>query len=76
MASKGYVMGTRVTYRAGYTRNLQNFESARIDFGIESDEIKEGESINDFKARLKAKVDSWVEEAVEEVDREAANRSE
>lgn len=64
-------MGTTVLYRAGYTRNLQNFESARIDFGIESDEINEGETINDFKARIKAKVDLWVQEAVEEVDAEA-----
>ena len=70
-------MGTTVRYSAGYTRNLQNFESARIDFGIESDEIKQGESINDFKARLKAKVDLWVQEAVEEVDAEArAGRNE
>jgi hypothetical protein len=64
-------MGTSVTYSAGYTRNLGNFESARIDFGIESDEMGPHETINEFKARLKAKVDSWVQEAVEEVDAEA-----
>lgn len=64
-------MATTVTYSAGYTRNLGNFESARVDFGISSDEFKDGETINDVKARLKAKVDLWVQEAVEEVDAEA-----
>jgi hypothetical protein len=62
---------TLVTYSAGYTRNLGNFESARVDFGISTDEFKEDENINDVKTRLKAKVDSWVQEAVEEVDAEA-----
>jgi len=64
-------MSTSVTYTAGYTRNLGNFESARVDFGITSDERKSGESVDDLKRRLKAKVDSWVQEAIEEVDAEA-----
>ena len=64
-------MSTSVTYTAGYTRNLGNFESARVDFGITSDERKPGESVDDLKRRLKAKVDSWVQEAIEEVDAEA-----
>ena len=64
-------MTTAVTYTAGYTRNLGNFESARVDFGITSDERKSGESVDDLKRRLKAKVDSWVQEAIEEVDAEA-----
>lgn len=69
-------MTTSVSYSAGYTRNLGNFESARVDFGITTDEFKDGETANEVKARLKTKVDTWVQEAIEEVDREARNGSE
>jgi hypothetical protein len=64
-------MSTTISYSAGYTRNLGNFESARVDFSIATDEFKPGEKPDDVKARLKAKVDLWVQDAVEEVDAEA-----
>lgn len=67
-------MATTVQYSAFYTRNLGDFENAKIGFELTTDEIREGETLDQFKARIKAKVDKWVEEAINEVDREAAAR--
>lgn len=67
-------MTTTVKYSAFYTRNLQNFENAKVGFELETDDQREGETLDEFKTRIKAKVDKWVEEAIEEVDREAAAR--
>lgn len=67
-------MATTVRYSAFYTRNLTNFENAKIGFELETDEIRDSESIDEFKERIKAKVDRWVEDAIEQVDAEAAAR--
>jgi hypothetical protein len=64
-------MTTSVTASAFYTRNLGNFENAKIGYEITSDEIREGESIDQFRARLKAKISQWVEEDIREIDAEA-----
>lgn len=64
-------MTTSVRASAFYTRNLGNFENVKIGYEIESDEFREGESIDQFKARLKAKVAKWVEEDIKEIDEDA-----
>lgn len=64
-------MATSVRVSGFYTRNLGNFENAKIGFEIESDEIREGESIDEFKNRLEAKINKWVQEGVERVDAES-----
>lgn len=67
-------MTTSVSASAYYTRNLGNFESAKIGYGITSDEIREGETLDEFKNRLEAKVQKWTREAIESLDAEAAER--
>lgn len=64
-------MTTAVKVSAFYTRNLGNFENAKVGYEITSDERLEGESIDEFRARLKAKVQSWVSEDVAEIDADA-----
>lgn len=64
-------MTTAVTVSAFYTRNLGNFENAKIGYEITSDEKREDETIDQFKERLKAKVHKWVAEDVQEIDAEA-----
>lgn len=54
-----------------YTRNLGNFENAKVGYEITSDEIRHGETIDSFRDRLKAKVSQWVEEDIKEIDAEA-----
>lgn len=64
-------MATSVRASVFYTRNLGNFENVKVGYEIETDEFLEGETINDLKRRLKAKVDQWVEEDIKEIDAEA-----
>lgn len=64
---------TNVTYGLQYTRNLGNFENARVYYEI-TDTVRDGESVDDAQARITNKVDSWVQARVEEIDREAAGR--
>jgi hypothetical protein len=64
---------TTVTVGLQYTRNLGNFENARVHFEI-SDDLRQGESIDAAKDRIFSKVESWVEQAVSSVDAEAAAR--
>lgn len=64
-------MTTSVTVSAFYTRNLGNFENAKVGYEISSDERKEGESVEDFRNRLKAKVQRWVAEDIAEIDSDA-----
>jgi len=63
---------TNVTYGLHYTRNLGNFENAKVYYEI-TDTVREGESVDDAVARVTSKVDSLVQARVEEIDREAAN---
>jgi hypothetical protein len=74
MEGKGVLMTTSVRVSAFYTRNLQNFENAKVGYDIESDDIREGETIEQFRNRLKAKVQGWVAEDIAEIDADAANR--
>lgn len=64
-------MATAITINKSFTRNLGNFESTRVEYGLTSDDIRDGESLDEFRARLKAKVEKWVVEDVEEIDADA-----
>ena len=59
---------TKVSVALGYTINLGNFQSLRIDLGIEDSE-RDGENINDAFAR----VYSFVEEKLTEKVKEASS---
>jgi hypothetical protein len=62
---------TKVTVTLGYTLNLGNFQSLRIDIGI-TDSRREGETINDATERVydfvEAKVAEKVAEATAEIE--------
>jgi hypothetical protein len=60
----------RVTYGLAYTRNLGNFENVKPFFEISTD-VRDGETDEEAKDRIVAKVDKWVEDAVEQIDEEA-----
>lgn len=64
-------MATSVKVSVFFTRNLKNFENAKVGYEIESDEIRQGETLNQFKDRLKAKAESWLQEHVAEIDADA-----
>jgi hypothetical protein len=72
MESKGVFVTTAVTVSAFYTRNLGNFENAKVGYEITSDDIRPGETVDEFRDRLKAKVQNWVSEDIQEIDRDAA----
>lgn len=61
---------TTVRYSAFYTRNLGNFENAKIGYEVER-EVEDGQTADELRAELKSKVDKWLEEDIEEIDREA-----
>lgn len=60
---------TKVTVSLGYTLNLGNFQSLRIDLGIE-DSKKDGENINDAFSRVYAFVEDKLTEKVKEASSE------
>lgn len=64
---KGNERPHRVSVTVGYTRNMGNFESLRIDVGLEADGYGD-------PSRTYAKVKSWCEaklvEAMDEVEAE------
>lgn len=64
-------MTTAVTVSTFYTRNLGNFENAKVGYEITSDDMKSGETVDQFRARLKAKVQQWVAEDIAEIDADA-----
>ena len=62
---------TKISVTLGYTLNLGNFQSLRIDIGV-TDSRREGESINDATERVydfvEAKVAEKVAEATAEIE--------
>lgn len=64
---------TRVTYGLHYTRNLQNYENAKVYFEI-SDDVRDGENVDAAFSRVVSKVDALVEAKVREIDAEAAGK--
>ena len=60
---------TKVTVSLGYTLNVGNFQSLRIDLGIE-DSRREGENINDAFERVYSFVENKLTEKVKEASAE------
>jgi len=58
---------TRLSYSAGFTRNLGDFNSLRIDVGIEEDK-REGETQSELWQRVVDYVDKRLMEQVAEVE--------
>jgi hypothetical protein len=64
---------TKVTVGLGYTLNLGNFQSLRIDLSV-SDNKREGENTNDAFERVYAFVEAKLAEKVKESLDEADNK--
>ena len=64
---------TKVSVTLGYTLNLGNFQSLRVDLGV-VDHVRDGETTNDAMNRvydfIEAKVVEKVQEAREEITEE------
>jgi hypothetical protein len=60
---------TRITVTLGFTKNLGNFESLRVDIGIE-DYVRDGEHINDATDRVYKFVEKKLEEKASEIAEE------
>ena len=64
---------TKVTVGLGYTLNLGNFQSLRIDLSV-SDSKRDGENTNDAFERVYAFVEAKLAEKVKESLDEADNK--
>lgn len=64
---------TKVTVGLGYTLNLGNFQSLRIDLSV-SDSKRDGENTNDAFERVYAFVEAKLAEKVKESVEEADNK--
>ena len=64
---------TKVTVGLGYTLNLGNFQSLRIDLSI-TDNKREGENVNEAFERVYAFVEGKLSEKVRESQDEADNK--
>ena len=62
---------TKVSVTLGYTLNLGNFQSLRVDLGI-VDHVRDGETTNDAMNRVYDFVEAKVIEKVEEAKTEIA----
>lgn len=60
---------TKVTVSLGYTLNLGNFQSLRVDLGVE-DSRRDGENINDAFERVYKFVEDKLTEKVQEASKE------
>lgn len=72
MKQEGYEMdngSAKVSVSLGYTLNLGNFQSLRIDLGVE-DSKKDGENINDAFNRVYSFVEGKLTEKVKEASSE------
>lgn len=61
--------GTKINVTLGYTLNLGNFQSLRIDLGI-VDSRRDGENINDAFERVYSFVETKLAEKVKEASAE------
>lgn len=66
---------TKIEVSAGFTRNMGNFESLRIDLGL-GDYPREGETVDDAYDRVYAKIEEQLLRRVEEATRELVNLDE
>lgn len=62
---------TKVTVSLGYTLNLGNFQSLRIDLGI-TDARRDGETVNEAFERVYSFVENKLSEKVAEAQSEAS----
>lgn len=60
---------TKIEVSAGFTRNMGNFESLRIDLGL-GDYQRDGEGVDDAFERVYAKIEQQLLEKVERATRE------
>lgn len=62
-------MATRITVSLGYTRNMGNFESLRVDIGV-ADDLRQGEGMDDGFDRVYGYVEKKLIEKVNETEAE------
>lgn len=62
---------TKVNVTLGYTLNLGNFQSLRIDLGV-VDSRRDGETIEDAFTRVYSFVENKLSEKIKEAEEEAA----
>lgn len=60
---------SRITVTLGFTKNLGNFESLRVDISVE-DYVRSGEHINDATDRVYRFVEKKLEEKASEIAEE------
>jgi hypothetical protein len=60
---------TKVTVTLGYTKNLGNFESLRLDLGV-TDSRRDGENINDAFERVYKFVEDKLTQKITEANKE------
>lgn len=58
---------TRVTAGLHYTRNLGDFENAKVHFEI-SDDVRDGEKVSEAAQRVYGWVETLVDEKIREID--------
>ena len=64
---------TRVKVDLSFTRNLGNYESIRIEIGVE-DDVRTGENVNDATERVYKFVEDKLIEKTNEVEKELGER--
>jgi hypothetical protein len=59
----------RVKVNLGWTRNMGDFNSMRVDIGVE-DDVRDGETIDDATNRVYSYIEDKLMEKVEETEKE------
>lgn len=59
-----------VSVTKSFTRNLGNFESTRVEYGL-TVSVDETDAVDEVKEKLAAKVEKWITEDIEEIDADA-----
>lgn len=59
-----------VSVTKSFTRNLGNFESTRVEYGL-TVSVDETDTPDEVKEKLAAKVEKWITEDIEEIDADA-----
>lgn len=63
------IADTRITVSLGFTKNLGNFESLRVDIGVQ-DFVRQNEHINDATERIYQFVENKLIEKQKEIAKE------
>lgn len=69
---EGGVMTTRVKVDLSFTRNLGNYESIKINVGVE-DDVRDGETVDSATERVYAFVEGKLIQKTAEVEEELKN---